>query len=119
MKVLMFQPRFAALVRSGAKRTTIRPFRKIPIKVGDDLSLREWTDKPYRSKQITIRTAICRDIPIILIFRSGMVAIDGWAMTTSQSRHIARRDGFDSTQQMVNWFQETHGLPFSGVLIKW
>jgi hypothetical protein len=51
MKVLMFQPRFAPLVEAGTKTQTIRPVRRRPIVVGDELSLRAWTGLPYRSPQ--------------------------------------------------------------------
>jgi hypothetical protein len=32
---------------------------------------------------------------------------------------IARDDGFSDFAEMKAFFQETHGLPFLGVLIKW
>jgi uncharacterized protein YqfB (UPF0267 family) len=55
-RTIMFQPRFARLVESGAKTQTIRVKSKAkhprPLpKPGDFLSLREWEGKPYRSKQ--------------------------------------------------------------------
>ena len=49
--VLMCQAQFAPMVESGDKRRTIRPRRKRPVKMGDHVSLRQWTGKPYRSKQ--------------------------------------------------------------------
>lgn len=42
MKVYLFKLRFALLVEAGTKRQTIRPKRKHPTKVGDELSLRTW-----------------------------------------------------------------------------
>ena len=54
MRVRTFKPQFAPLVKAGTKRQTIRPMpkreRDIP-KEGDLESWREWTGKPYRSKQ--------------------------------------------------------------------
>lgn len=32
---------------------------------------------------------------------------------------LARVDGFKSASDMIAWFKVTHGLPFSGVLIRW
>lgn len=60
--VIMFQPWLARKVEDGSKLTTIRGNRKRPIKVGDTLSLREWTGKPYRSKIRVIRTVICSKV---------------------------------------------------------
>jgi hypothetical protein len=32
---------------------------------------------------------------------------------------FAKSDGFSNWQEMVDWFQATHGLPFEGHLIMW
>lgn len=32
---------------------------------------------------------------------------------------FARADGFDTFQDMREWFEKQHGLPFSGLLIEW
>lgn len=32
---------------------------------------------------------------------------------------LARDDGFDNGEQMVEWFAEQYGLPFSGYLHLW
>jgi hypothetical protein len=37
----------------------------------------------------------------------------------SALERFAIADGFDSWLHMVEWFSNTHGLPFSGVLIQW
>jgi len=28
-------------------------------------------------------------------------------------------DGFTDWAEMIKWFEDTHGLPFEGILIKW
>lgn len=124
MKVIMFQPRFAALVMSGAKRQTIRPRRRHQIQVGDTLSLREWIGKPYRSKQREIRTAVCSNVSEIRITEPiGLtqgLAIGHWIIAIGIARdQFARADGFESFSEMLEWFSKTHGLPFTGVLIEW
>ncbi len=32
---------------------------------------------------------------------------------------FAQKDGFDSWEEMREWFKERYGLPFEGVLITW
>ncbi len=113
--VILFQPRFAPLVRSGAKLQTIRPKRKREIKPGDTLSLREWAGKPYRSKQRVLAGAACISSQRIIIKETG-VQIE---MGIADQFGLAKSDGFDDFGEMLNWFAETHGLPFSGILIKW
>ena len=48
--VLLYHQRFVQRVRSGEKRHTIRAIRKgRQIKVGDELSHRNWAGKPSRN----------------------------------------------------------------------
>lgn len=121
MRVIMFQDRFADLVRSGAKTTTIRK-SNWHIKPGKALSLRRWTGKPYRSKQEILREAVCRSVKGIHISETGCVieTIPGYSGGFTERGHendIARRDGFTSFPDMVDWFKKNHGLPFEGYII--
>lgn len=119
--VITFQPRFAPLVESGTKAQTIRKERKRPIKVGDMLSLREWTGKPYASVQRRLRPETpCIGVYPITITDHGVDCqcyMD--VLTCDYSTAVARADGFDSFFFMWRWFYDTHGLPFTGILIRW
>lgn len=108
MRVILFQDKFAELVRSGAKKQTIR--RKSRCKPGDELSLRKWSGKPYRSKQETICNSVCTRVQEVRIY-------EGPATETSEI--LARADGFSSHAEMQAWFKNTHGLPFEGQQIEW
>lgn len=119
MRVLLFQPRFARLVESGKKRCTIRA--KARCTYGDELSLREWTGKPYRSKQRELRpTARCKYVSPITIEAA---TDDGLTIRVSglpvSADEVALADGFASARAMRRWFADTHGLPFRGELIEW
>ena len=107
MPTLIFQPQFCSAVQSGAKTQTIRPPRKRPIRVGDPLSLRAWSGKPYRSKQSILAFGVCSAVEEITIN-------DDFADEAE-----ARRDGFKTAAEMRDWFAETHGLPFRGVRVSW
>lgn len=122
MTVLMFQPRFSALVESGQKVQTIRPPRKRLPKPLEILSLRQWTGKPYRSKQRELKREFCvrtapiqiqRAFPVVRIWRE-----NAWHPVVKVNE-FAVRDGFRDIADMVDWFDGTHGLPFEGVLISW
>jgi len=103
----MFQPRFHDAVASGNKQQTIRPPRKRAIRVGEPLSLRAWTGKPYRSKQRELRRAQCIEVRPLVIDRE------------FSDERMASADGFADADDMKNWFAATHGLPFTGILIRW
>jgi hypothetical protein len=40
-------------------------------------------------------------------------------MATADSEIMASKDGFASANDMLEWFEKTHGLPFVGWLITW
>ena len=122
----MFQSRFADLVRDGIKLSTIRLKRdkKNTPQVGELMSLRSWTGKPYRSKQeklatviiegvyeITIADTECHPIRVMhpQLGECGASDLDGFA----------RADGFDDWTDMRDWFRIYYGLPFNGILICW
>ncbi|MEN9841694.1 MAG: hypothetical protein RL376_1494 [Verrucomicrobiota bacterium] len=113
--VRMFKPQFAPLVESGAKLQTIRPTPKRMPKPGDRISLRSWTGKPYWSKQRVLREAVITQVLSCEIDSQGNVSIGG----VGAFKGFAKADGFVSHAAMTNWFRAQHGLPFSGVLIKW
>jgi len=113
--VRLFAPQFAELVASGAKTQTVRP---VPVRIplpGDTISLRTWTDKPYRSKQRVLREAKIFEVSSCTIFESA-VYVNG----KPEHRHeFAVADGFTDYGELVEWFKNVHGLPFNGICIKW
>lgn len=106
MRVILFQDRFAELVRAGTKRQTIR--EKARCKPGSQLSLRRWTGKPYRSKQEHLREAMCLCVQGVFIDES-----------TIPDDDFAKADGFKNWAELLGWFRETHGLPFKGEVVRW
>lgn len=125
--VRMFSPRFAPLVESGAKLQTIRPTPKRMPQPGDTISLRCWTGKPYRSKQRVLREAVIAEVAEIELISNDVRWIInaefefGWDGPGHDDMmdHFARDDGFKHWPDMRDWFQQQHGLPFSGILIRW
>ena len=119
MTVIMFKPEFVEKVRDGSKPHTIRPFRKgRQIEVGDKLSLRYWSGKPYRSKQVVIREVVCTRSSDVIIAKIKFVA-RGSEMRRLERDALAIADGFSSYDELLAWFEATHGLPFEGRLIEW
>lgn len=122
MAVIMFQQRFADLVQSGKKNQTIRPIGKRKIEAGMKLSLRKWSDKAYRSKQIILKETVCTKVSSITInesFKEFTFIVDGVRLNQEQWSKLCRADGFDCTTDLLKWFEEAHGLPFEGRLIQW
>jgi hypothetical protein len=113
----MFLNRFAHPIVEGTKRQTIRPPRKRPVKVGQALSLRVWTDKAYRSPQRKLIDTTCIAVFDILITRYGYRLNAGRMQTDLDD--FARADGFQDWQEFIGHFEGFYGLPFHGVLIQW
>lgn len=124
MKFIMFRPQWIEPILQGTKVQTIRPPRKIPIVVGEALSLRIWTGLPYTSKQKTLLDTHCTSVYAVTIDDGGVVGENdgpyfGGRLETEATEHFARRDGFASFEAMQQFFREMHGLPFKGTAISW
>lgn len=122
--VKLFQPRFAPLIQSGAKRQTIRPMPKVMPEAGDIVDCRQWSGLPYRSKQIRLGEFEVEEVgTVFLAERAYELHLHGRIFISlkgcDMARDFAQSDGFDSFDDMLEWFIENHGLPFGGILIKW
>ena len=120
--VRMFKPQFAGLVERGEKTQTVRPVPKRMPKTGDRISLRTWSDKPYRSKQKLLAEGIITNVDRIEITDEGVTLLPESSLNLRVEvprGSFAVADGFSCWEEMRQWFQHQHGLPFSGVLIRW
>lgn len=119
MPALNFQKRFAAAVESGEKRQTIRAERKdgrMPAKPGDCLVLYTGMRSKNCRRLAKVR---CTAVETIRINRKDGKPIV-WVRYQSMDAEVqAQADGFGSAEAMADWFEETHGLPFRGLLIRW
>jgi len=120
--VRMFKPQFAGLVERGEKTQTVRPTPKRMPKTGDHISLRAWSDKPYRSKQKMLAEGIITHVDRIEITNDGVTLLPESSVNLRVQvprGSFAVADGFSCWEDMRQWFEHQHGLPFSGVLIRW
>lgn len=131
--VKMFQLRFVPKVAAGKKRTTIRPAPQRPQDwpvVGDRIEARHWLGKPYRSKHKSIITGVITSVQWVTITVDGIIVWDAdpdntmqhakvRALSLNAINRMAKADGFDDWFAMRTWFRNQHGLPFTGILIKW
>ena len=114
----MFREQWIEPILHGQKVQTVRPPRKIPIVVGDALSLRIRTGLPYASKQKTLIDTHCTSVRDVEIDPGGIV-VDGKRLRAEAEERFAARDGFRDVLQMLAFFKNMHGLPFKGVAISW
>jgi hypothetical protein len=119
--VRMFKPRFARLVEAGTKRQTVRPIPCRPPHVGDLVSCREWTGRPYNSKQRILREEIITRVePITIFTKYGRIEIGCYILPQIEAESFAKADGFDSLEEMLGWFKKEHGEEiFEGIVIYW
>jgi hypothetical protein len=115
MPLLGFSPQFAALVESGEKRQTIRAWRKFPICVGDRVYLWTGLRQPGARK---LGEGIVESVDAIRIERN-RARVRTIPLWDSGRVELAKDDGFESFDAMAAWFERTHGLPFTGTLIRW
>lgn len=118
--VRIFKPRFAPLVANGKKLQTVRPIPARRPQVGDILDARAWEELPYRSKQRKLGEWPISAVGEVSIFRDidGMVRVEVDGINYS-TENFARWDGFINADDMSQWFEQNHGLPFNGILLTW
>ena len=90
-------------------------------KQGDSISLREWTGKPYRSKQRIIREAtVTRTRRVEIWPMAEVIALDGQKLGYDETLNFAQADGFVDHWDLFQWFTEEHGPDkFEGIVIYW
>ena len=120
MRVRMFKPQFAPLVLNGSKRQTIRPMPVSLPKVGSIESWRQWSGLPYRSKQRELAKVRITAVEKIMITEEGICVGNELprVLKMTEEWEMAKADGFNTLKDFVEWFNFTHGLPFTGILIK-
>lgn len=111
----MFKPQFAPLVKSGAKRQTIRPIPKRMPKVGDHESWRQWEQLELARVELTSIEPVTIIPCQVVVERTS----DGiYSLSGDELSAFARADGFEGSVAFFEWFNDNHGLPFEGILIK-
>ena len=122
MPALNFQAQFAPLVESGEKRQTIRAYRKDgrDPKPGDTLYL--YTGMRTKACR-KLREVECKSVHELSFFARSRHRGRGTIMSMTGSPcsidRLAKLDGFRNATAMFNWFEDTYGLPFEGLLIRW
>lgn len=118
MPALNFQSRFTARVSDGSKHHTIRRGRKRAFRQGDTLSF--FTG--MRTKQCCrLRSnAFCKAaIPIELDSLRGVVVLEGVRLSDGEVDLLARKDGYEQTQEFWDFFRRTHGDILRGQRLEW
>lgn len=125
MGLYNFDPRFVPKILAGEKTHTIRAHRAHPDKPGNTLHL--YCGLRHKSVQLLMRVSCVKieEIAISLApenlpFDDGarvFVTIDGTVLHRSECETLARRDGFDSFDEMLKFWDGR--LPFEGQIIHW
>lgn len=113
--------------RATTKHTTIRAGER--FKPGDMVSLRVWSDKPYRSKQIEFAQVLILKTHKFIIHQVGntiywqISGVGGgiFCLRSDGLRIIAINDGL-SIEDFISWFAihpKKKGAEFSGQIICW
>lgn len=116
MKTIIFDERFSEAIKSGNKNSTFRQTDK-GLREGDKVVLKT-------VKGEILRTVIIRGIfPTILDFQSDIVSARVYKdapFKTYNTEATAKEDGFESWQEMGEFFKEIYGShEFTGFVIYW
>lgn len=114
---------FVLLDGEQKKHHTIRAGSR--FKPGDMASLRVWSDKPYRSKQIEFAQVEVKKTWDIEIYVGELIIeiiVNGKSQDVRAKKRISTNDGLE-VADFVNWFKihpkAKKGIAFSGQIICW
>ena len=109
MVAFNFKPEFTDKILSGVKRSTIRTTKR--CKVGDIMQL--YTGQ--RTKKCRkLKDAICTGVHPVTIDEHQRLHVD-----IEDAGYLWQREGFDSPDDFIDFFEDHYGLPFTGYLHKW
>jgi hypothetical protein len=109
-----FQERFVGPIEAGAKRQTIRAFRKRQDGPGSILHL--YTGLRHKGARLLMRVE-CTWASEIRIEGNGSIVVDGNTLTPWECQALARHDGFADYGEMMSFWKGR--LPFEGQIIGW
>lgn len=129
MVAYSFQERFIEPIRSGAKRQTIRAIGKRRHAVKDDRIQLYTGMRTAKCQKIVEPDPICTGNYSVELhvfqfenaFVIRRIVLDGVEQIATPDRRLfATRDGFDSLEEMADFFGRSYGQGiFRGVLITW
>lgn len=116
MGLYNFQLRFVPKIRRGEKTHTIRAERVYPDKPGDTMHL--YTGLRTKKAELLMRVP-CVKVEQIVITDTPLrrIVIEGILLDTDEEEAIARRDGFESFADMMEFWDGR--LPFRGHVYHW
>ena len=111
-----FKPQFADAVAHGTKLQTIRPIgKKRHVRAGEPIQLYTGMRTKACRKLGETRCLVTKHITL----GTHEAWINGVRLSGTSLNLLARQDGFRGWTEMRDWFAETHGMPFQGILICW
>lgn len=109
---------FMVIDGSRVKHHTIRAGAR--FSPGETISLRVWSDKPYRSKQIEFAQVEVKKVWKFEIIEDGYF-LDGKVLSYDQLKEVAKNDGLEA-DDFECWFAyhpKKQGSYFTGQIISW
>lgn len=120
MPAYNFKERFAALVESGEKTTTIRRLRRRDnAMVGRTLQLYTGQRTPACRKLVDPDPVCVAVSAIVIHSEARLVSLRGRMLRGQALADLARADGFDDLVEFFEFFRRPDGSPFHGIFIKW
>lgn len=121
MPLLGFKKQFIDKILSGEKRSTIRKYRKDAKNPHPGQTLYLYSGLRTKSCR-KLKEVVCKSVSSIYIDRNGYnidVTVELKDYDALSIAILAQSDGFDTITDFFDFFEKTHGLPFSGLLIEW
>jgi hypothetical protein len=114
MTAINFSRRFAAAVRKGEKRRTIRRTQR--ANKGDRLQL--YTGMRTKSCR-KLGEGVCTKVTKVVVREKSLKLGAKTVTAPRQLTAFAKRDGHETWESLTGWLKKYYGLPFTGWLHEW
>lgn len=118
MPALNFKKQFAPAVESWEKLQTIRARRKDGRDPLPGQPLYLYTGMRTKVCRKLGKT-ICKKTQPITIEENLDIIVGTHCLSVGEEIELAEKDGFIDRVEFYQFFRDTHGLPFYGLIIKW
>jgi hypothetical protein len=109
MTAFNFMPKFVPLIESGKKISTIRKTKRGAV--GRKMQL--------YTGQRTSECRLIKEVECVAIYEFSIDEHQRVSCKHPDAGYLYRQEGFNTPDDMIDFFEEQYGLPFYGYLHEW
>jgi hypothetical protein len=108
------------MIEAGFKRAAIKQIGAGPVKAGDSVILRNYTDKKEKQKKKLVKVTGAWRIAVIDVLPNRItMTFESMPLSQRMARKLVKKCGYRSLDQFIQLITTHHQLPYHGQVITW